>query len=185
MPDKTEYTQADFIRGFDTLSDQQKAYRLNQKVCINPKYEPVRVANRKTGTAYIVRIAGYEYKFDCAEDIWGFEPVADRAYCSYDYFIDELNAGRVWSSGDVEVWIANKDSQVYCVELGSLKWTYATALEAWNNEALQVRKSGSSMLLGNVVTGIKNYDDFVRYLDEGAVLGYHILKVYKITESEV
>ncbi|WP_373897561.1 hypothetical protein ACER0A_012155 [Haloimpatiens sp. FM7315] len=79
----------------------------------------------------------------------------------------------------------DKNKQVYCVELGSLKWTYATALEAWNNEALQVRKSGSSMLMGNIVTGIKNYDDFVRYLDEGAVLGYHVLKVYKITESEV
>lgn len=79
----------------------------------------------------------------------------------------------------------DKDRQVYCVEFNGLKWTYATALEAWNNEALQVRKSGSSMLMGNIVTGIKNYDDFVRYLDDGCVLGYHILKVYKITESEV
>lgn len=81
--------------------------------------------------------------------------------------------------------MSNKNNQVYCVELGGLKWTYATALEAWNNKALEVRKSGSSMLLGNVVTGIKNYDDFVKKLDEGAVLGYHILKVYKTTESEV
>lgn len=112
MSNKTEYTQADFIVGFDTLSESQKAYRLSQKVHINPKYEPVRVANRKTGTAYIVSIAGYKYKFDCAEDAWGFEPVADRAYCSYDDFISELMDGKVWSSGDVEVWIANKDNQV-------------------------------------------------------------------------
>lgn len=80
----------------------------------------------------------------------------------------------------------DKSKQAYCIELGNLKWTYSTPLEAWDNKALQVRKSGSSMLLGdNIVTGIRNYDDFVRYLDEGAILGYHVLKVYKITESEV
>lgn len=112
MSNKTEYTQADFIVGFDTLPESQKAYRLSQKVHINPKYESIRVANRKTGTAYIVSIAGYKYIFDCVDDTWGFAPVADRAYCGYDYFISELNAGRVWSSGDVEVWIANKDNQL-------------------------------------------------------------------------
>ncbi len=82
--------------------------------------------------------------------------------------------------------MSNKNTQVYCVEIGNLKWTYKTALEAWNNnKALEVRKSGSSMLLGNVVTGIKTYEDFVTKLDEGAILAYHVLKVYKIAESEV
>lgn len=81
--------------------------------------------------------------------------------------------------------MANKNNQVYCVELGGLKWTYKTSLEAWNNKALEVRKSGSSMLLGNIITGIRNYEDFVKHLDEGAVLGYHVLRVYKTTESEV
>lgn len=80
----------------------------------------------------------------------------------------------------------DKSKQAYCIEFNGLKWQYATAIEAWHNEALQVRKSGSSMLLGdNIITGINNYDDFARYLDEGAILGYHVLKVYKITESEV
>lgn len=186
MSNKTEYTQAYFIVGFNELSESQKAYRLSQKVYIDPKYEPVRVANRKTGISYLVSIAGYEYKFDCAEDTWGFAPVTDRAYCGYDYFVQELNAGRVWVSGDVEVKMANKTNWVYCVEIGNLKWTYKTSLEAWNNnKALEVRKSGSSMLLGNVVTGIKTYEDFVTKLDEGAVLGYHVLRVYKTAESEV
>lgn len=108
MSNKAEYTQADFITGFDELSESQKAYRLSQKVYIDPKYESVRVANRKSGITYIVSIAGYNYKFDCIEDTWGFAPVVDRAYCGYNYFISELNAGRVWSSGDVEVWIATR-----------------------------------------------------------------------------
>jgi hypothetical protein len=185
MSNKTEYTQADFIVGFDKLSKSQKTYRLSQKVYIDPKYEPVRVANRNAGISYTVNIAGYEYKFDCAEDTWGFAPVADRAYCGYDYFISELNAGRVWESGDVEVWIANKDRQAYCIEFNGLQWHYATSLEAWNNSALQVRKGSGLQLDDNIITGIRNYEDFARYLDEGAVLGFHSLKVYKIHESEV
>lgn len=79
--------------------------------------------------------------------------------------------------------MSNKTGQVYCVQLGTLKWTYATALEAWdNNEALQIRK-GSGLQLGNVVTGIRNYEEFVTKLDEGATLGFHALRVYKIDES--
>lgn len=103
MANKIEYTQADFIIGFNELSESQKTYRLSRKVWLNPDYESVRVANRKTGTTYIVSISGYEYIFDCAEDAFKFEYVRDRAYCGYDYFIGELNAGKVWSSGDVEV----------------------------------------------------------------------------------
>ena len=81
--------------------------------------------------------------------------------------------------------MSNKDNQVYCIQLGELKWTYKTALEAWdNNEALQVRKSYSLLQIENVVTGIRNYEEFVTKLDEGAVLGFHALRVYK-TESEV
>lgn len=82
--------------------------------------------------------------------------------------------------------MSNKTGQVYCVQLGGLKWTYKTALEAWNNnEALQVRKSYSQLQLGNVVTGIRNYEEFAEKLDAGAVLGFHALRVYKTTESEV
>lgn len=81
--------------------------------------------------------------------------------------------------------MTNKDNQVYCIEFNGLKWHYATSLEAWNNEALQVRKGSELQLSDNVITGIRNYEDFARYLDEGAILGYHVLKVYKITESEV
>lgn len=82
--------------------------------------------------------------------------------------------------------MSNKDSQVYCIEFNGLKWTYATALEAWdNNEALQVRKGSGLQLSDTIVTGIKTYEEFVTKLDEGAVLGFHALRVYKITESEV
>ncbi len=82
--------------------------------------------------------------------------------------------------------MSNKDNQVYCVQLGELKWTYKTALEAWNNnKALEVRKSYSLLQIENVVTGIRNYEEFVTKLDEGATLGFHALRVYKIDESEV
>jgi hypothetical protein len=82
--------------------------------------------------------------------------------------------------------MSNKDNQVYCVQLGELKWTYKTALEAWNNnEALQVRKSYSQLQLGNIVTGIRNYEEFAEKLDEGATLGFHVLRVYKTNGSEV
>lgn len=75
---------------------------------------------------------------------------------------------------------------MYCVELGKKQWIYATALEAWHNKALEVRKSCPSMHLGNgVITGINNFEDFIKNLDEGAVLGYHALRVYKVVESEV
>lgn len=81
--------------------------------------------------------------------------------------------------------MSNKSKQVYCVQLGGLKWTYETALEAWsNNKALQVRKSYSKLPIENVITGIRNYEEFVSKLDEGAVLGFHALRVYK-AESEV
>ncbi|NMM62287.1 hypothetical protein HBE96_06220 [Clostridium sp. P21] len=82
--------------------------------------------------------------------------------------------------------MSNKTGQVYCIQLGELKWTYKTALEAWNNnEALQVPKSYSQLQLGNIVTGIRNYEEFAEKLDAGAVLGFHALRVYKTTESEV
>ncbi|NFO79406.1 hypothetical protein FDC70_00340 [Clostridium botulinum] len=79
----------------------------------------------------------------------------------------------------------NKTGQVYCVQLGALKWTYSTALEAWDNDALKVRRSYTQLQIENVVTGIRNYEEFVTKLDEGATLGFHALRVYKIAESEV
>ena len=78
--------------------------------------------------------------------------------------------------------MSNKTCQVYCVQLGELKWTYSTALEAWNNKALEVRRSYSQLQLGNVVTGIRTYAEFVTKLNEGAVLGFHALRVYKTDE---
>ncbi|MBC2457168.1 hypothetical protein [Clostridium beijerinckii] len=82
--------------------------------------------------------------------------------------------------------MSNKTGQVYCVQLGTLKWTYSTALEAWNsNEALQVRKSYTLLQIENVVTGIRNYEEFAKKLDEGATLGFHALRVYKTDECEV
>ena len=105
MTNKTGYiTEADVIIGFDTLSNSEKAYRLSQKVYINPKYESVREANRKVGITYIVSIAGNKYMFHSAEDVWNFTPVRDRGYCGYKYFTDELTSDKVWSSADVEVW---------------------------------------------------------------------------------
>lgn len=105
MTNKTGWvTEADIIVGYDKLSDVQKAYRQSQKVWLNPELEPVRQAAQEAGITYIVSIAGYEYKFYCALDAWCFTPVRDRAYCGYDYFIDEIESGRVWESGDVEAW---------------------------------------------------------------------------------
>lgn len=79
----------------------------------------------------------------------------------------------------------DKTKQVYCIEFNGLKWTYTTALEAWDNEALQVRKGSGLQLDANIITGIRTYEEFVTKLDEGATLGFHSLRVYKITESEV
>lgn len=104
MRSKTGWvTEADVIVGFESLSASEKAYRLSQKVWIDPALEPVRQAKYAAGITYIVRIAGYEYKFHCVEDVWCFAPVRDRAYCGYKYFIKELEAGRVWTSGDVRL----------------------------------------------------------------------------------
>lgn len=75
---------------------------------------------------------------------------------------------------------------MYVIELGGLRWQYETALEAWNNnEALQVRKSYTLLQIENVVTGIRNYEEFAKKLDEGATLGFHALRVYKTDECEV
>lgn len=104
MSNKTGWvTELDVIIGADTLSAEQRAYRQSRRVYINPKYEAVREANRKAGIIYKVRI-GYTYIFDSSQDAFRFEYVRDRAYCSYKYFIDTLDDGRVWTSGDVEVW---------------------------------------------------------------------------------
>ena len=108
-------TELDVLIGAEALTDDQKAYRQSRKVYINPKYEPVRVANRKAGISYIVS-AGYEYKFDCAQDVWSFPMVKDRGYCGYDYFLEEIEAGRVWESGDVSVKITTKNKLLQLYE---------------------------------------------------------------------
>lgn len=102
-------TQADVIIGFENLSASEKAYRLGQKVRINPEHEGVREVNRSAGISYVVSITGDEYKFYCAEDVWDFEPVADRAFCDYDRFIQELDDGPCWESGDVSVRIRKSE----------------------------------------------------------------------------
>lgn len=72
---------------------------------------------------------------------------------------------------------------MYCLQLGSLKWYYATALEAWNDRHLEARKNFRKMDFGaDTITGIKTYDEFVQHLDDGAVLQYHALKVYKVDD---
>lgn len=102
------FTQADCIEGFDELSESQKAYRLSQKVYLDPALETLREANKKDGISYIVSIAGYKYRFYHTEDAFKFEYVKERAYCSYIYFVGTLASGQVWESGDVKVWMKNK-----------------------------------------------------------------------------
>lgn len=74
---------------------------------------------------------------------------------------------------------------MYCIDLGGIQWRYATAIEAWNNEVLKVRKSCPPMYLGTaVITGIRTFDDFWQQLDTGAVLQYHAMRVYKVATRE-
>lgn len=102
---KTDWvTELDVIIGADTLSAEQKAYRLSQKVWINPALETLRIANRKAGIPYIVSIAGREYRFYHAEDAWRFAPVRTRAYCDCLYFRGVIESGQVWTSVDVSVY---------------------------------------------------------------------------------
>ena len=102
-------SKADVIIGFENLSASEKAYRLSQNVWQNPKYEGVREANRSYGIRYVVKIAKDEYEFYCAEDVWAFELVADRAYCDYENFIQELDDGLCWESGDVIIQIKKSE----------------------------------------------------------------------------
>jgi len=111
MSNKTGWvTELDVIIDAESLSAEQKAYRQSQKVWLDPALETLRIANRKAGISYIVS-AVYDYRLYCAEDVWSFATVRDRAYCSYKYFIDMLDAGLVWTSGDVSVYKeANKNA---------------------------------------------------------------------------
>jgi hypothetical protein len=70
---------------------------------------------------------------------------------------------------------------MYCIELNVLKWTYETTLEAYHNKHLQIRLLCPPMYLGNaVITGIRTYEEFKHYLDAGAVLQYHSMRVDKV-----
>jgi hypothetical protein len=72
---------------------------------------------------------------------------------------------------------------MYCIEINGLKWSYTTALEAWNDKHLEVRKSCPPMNLGNtVITGVRTFDEFQLHLDAGAVLQYHAMRVYKVND---
>jgi hypothetical protein len=102
-------TQADCIEGFEQLSESSKAYSLSKMVWIDPKYELVRESNRKAGISYIV---DSKFRFYHPKDAWKFEPVRDRAYCSYADFFETLTSGQVWESGDVSVWMENKGREV-------------------------------------------------------------------------
>jgi len=102
-------TQADCIEGFEQLSESSKAFRLSQKVWIDPKYESEREANRKAGISYIVDAV---FRFYHPKDAWRLEAVRDRAHCSYDEFLETLASGQVWESGDVSVWMENKGREV-------------------------------------------------------------------------
>lgn len=69
---------------------------------------------------------------------------------------------------------------MYIIELGTLRWEYDTAEEAWCNRHLEVRKSCPPMNLNDVVvTGVRAFEEFKKLLDEGKVLQYHALTVQK------
>jgi len=53
---------------------------------------------------YHVRIAGKEWAYSTAKKAFCSEHVKVRAYTTFEYFTGELDAGRVWESGDVQVW---------------------------------------------------------------------------------
>lgn len=70
---------------------------------------------------------------------------------------------------------------MYCVELGDFKWYYETALEAYHNKHLQVRLLCPPMNLNNgAITGVRTYDEFLQHLDDGTMLQYHSMRVYKV-----
>lgn len=72
---------------------------------------------------------------------------------------------------------------MYCLQLCNLKWYYTTALEAWNDRHLDVRRNFGKLDFGTgTITGVKTYDEFVQQLEDGAVLQYHALKVYKVVD---
>ena len=71
---------------------------------------------------------------------------------------------------------------MYVVELSGLVWQYNTAEEVWNtNKALEARKN-CPPITGSIGTvwGVRQFEEFKRLLDEGKVLQYHALKVYKV-----
>ena len=62
------------------------------KTNLPPEHEPMRQAARQIGVAYCVR-AGNDYRFECAEDAFIFEPVNVRADCELEQFIATLDSG--------------------------------------------------------------------------------------------
>lgn len=69
---------------------------------------------------------------------------------------------------------------MYCLQLGNLKWYYATAQDAWDDRHLDVRKNFQKIDFGTgVITGVRNFKEFVEHLENGAVLQFHALRVYK------
>jgi len=73
---------------------------------------------------------------------------------------------------------------VYIIELSGKTWEYVTAEEAWNNKHLGVRKNCPPMNPTdscNSIFGVREFTEFQRLLDSGAVLQYHAMKVYKLS----
>jgi hypothetical protein len=61
---------------------------------------------------------------------------------------------------------------MYCVKLNTCVWQYETALEAWNNKPLQVRRGDRG-----------NFDEFARLLDSGKTLQFHALTVWRVMKT--
>ena len=95
-------TEADIVLG--DLSESSLEYRQKLKVWIDPELEPERELNRNRGIHYIVEIAGFKFRFFHHKDVLRFSHVKDRFYCDLDYFLEVIERGEVWESGDVSVW---------------------------------------------------------------------------------
>lgn len=112
MADKTVqgwYTEADVVIGFEELSERSKEYRRSRRVWLDPELDVVRDFHKSLGISFIVEIAGCMFRFYCLQDVWRFSHVRDRFCCEKDYFVDLLERGEIWKSGDVSVWMVGKE----------------------------------------------------------------------------
>lgn len=99
-------TEADIVIG--EVSESSLEYRRKMKVWIDPELEPERELNRNRGIYYIVEIAGFKFRFYHLKDVLRFSHVKDRFYCDLDYFLEVIERGEVWESGDVSVWLVHE-----------------------------------------------------------------------------